>query len=141
MNLKNYATFFHDGSIIAINHLRDEIIILMESAEVDEEDIKDAIVLSKDDRIRGILHIKGIKNVKEDGRSYNGTVTMKHEDAEIFHFEMAQNKIELQIKWGAYPPKPRIEDFSTIEIEAEKIWWENIPDLPNNCCNEDKTKK
>lgn len=129
MNLKNYTSFFHDGSIIAISHTGNEMVLSMESAEMDEEDLKDDIILSKNDRIRGKLHILGIKGIKENGRSYRDTLKMKYEDAEIFHFELNQNKAEFQIKWGSYPPKPYMDDFSTIEIEAEKIWWENIPDL------------
>lgn len=99
----------------------------MESAEMDEEDIKDDIVLSRDDRIRGKLHIEGTKHIKENNQPYTDILRMKYEDAEIFHFEVNQNKVELQVKWCSYPPKPSIEDFSTIEIEAEKIWWENTP--------------
>lgn len=125
MNLKNYTSFFHDGSINAINHVGNKIIISMESAEMDEEDIKDDVSLSKDDRIRGKLHIKGVKSIKENNQHYTDVLRMKYEDAEIFHFEVNQNKVELQIKWCSYPPKPYIDDFSTIEIEAEKIWWEN----------------
>jgi len=37
--------------------------------------------------------------------------------------------IELDIKWVNYPPHPNIEDFSTIKIKADQVWWENIPDL------------
>lgn len=101
----------------------------MESAEIDEEDIKDNIVLSKNDRIRGKLHIEGIKRIKQNDHPYHEILTMRYKDAEIFHFEIYQNKVEFQIKWCSYPPTPYIEDFSTIEIEAEKIWWENMPDL------------
>ena len=127
MNLKNYTSFFHDGSINAINHIGNKITISMESAEMDEEDVKDDIDLSKDDRIRGKLHIEGTKSIKENNQSYTDILRMKYADAEIFHLEVNQNKVELQIKWGSYPPKPCIEDFSTIEIEAENIWWENTP--------------
>ena len=35
----------------------------------------------------------------------------------------------LGIQWGNYPPKARVDNFSTIIIKAEKMWWENIPDL------------
>lgn len=125
ISLEKYTSFFHDGAINEINHTGDEITISMESAEMDEEDIKDDIDLSSDDRIRGKLHIEGTKSIKENNQYYTDILRMKYEDAEIFHFEINQNKVELQIKWCSYPPKPYIEEFSTIEIEAEKIWWEN----------------
>jgi hypothetical protein len=31
-----------------------------------------------------------------------------------------------------FPPKPEINDFSVIKIEAEKIWWENDADSENS---------
>jgi len=129
MNLQKYTSFFHDGSINSINHIDNEIIISMESAEMDEDDITDDIKLSRDDRIRGQLHIEGAKSIRENNQPYTDILKMKYEDAEIFHFEVDQNKVELQIKWCSFPPKPCIEDFSTIEIEAKNIWWENIPNF------------
>ncbi len=97
----------------------------MESAEIDEEDLKDTTILSENHRIQGKLHLENIKNIKENGKPYLVVLKMKYEDAEIFHLEIDKNKVELQIKWSSCPPKLCIEDFSTIEIEAEKIWWEN----------------
>ncbi|CAN5521423.1 hypothetical protein BH10BAC1_BH10BAC1_21090 [soil metagenome] len=129
MNLMHYTSFFHDGSIIAINHHGKNIILSMESAEMDEEDIKDDLILSKDDRIRGKLHAEGIMSIKENNQFYNDILKMKYKNAEIVHFEINLNKIKLAIQWGSYPPKPYVEDFSTVEIEADKIWWENIPNL------------
>lgn len=131
-NITKYVDFFHDGSIIDIDHIGNKMTISMESAEMDEEDIKDDIDLLQDDRIRGKLHIEGIKSIKENNHPYTDILKMKYADAEIFHFEINQNKVEFQIKWGTYPPKVRIEDFSTLEIEADKIWWENIPDLSDD---------
>jgi hypothetical protein len=125
MDLKNYTSFFHDGSIIEINHTGNKITLSMESAEMDEEDIKDDVILSRDGRIRGKLHIERVKSINENDKNCSGIFKMKYEDAEISHFEINKNKIELHIKWSSYPPKPCIDDFSTIKIEAEKIWWEN----------------
>ena len=132
MNIEKYSSFFHDGSIFEISHFKNNVIVSMGSAEVDKEDMEDSIVLSVDDRIRGKLHLEGVKSIKENAQPYAGILKMKYADAEIFHFEMHQGSVEFQIKWGSYPPKSCIEDFSTIEIKAEKIWWENIPDLEYN---------
>lgn len=99
----------------------------MESAEMDEEDIMDDVILSKKKTIKGKLYIEGIKNIKENGALHSNIFRMKYEDAEIFHFEFNQNKVEFQIIWNSLPPTTDIKDFSTVEIEAEKIWWENCP--------------
>ena len=54
---------------------------------------------------------------------------MKNVCAEIFDFELKENQVEFQIIWDSIPAKK--EDFSVVKIEAEKIWWENCPDMPD----------
>jgi len=126
MDISKYTSLFHDGSIINIVHKGNDIIIPMESAEIDKEDVED-MALSKKDTIKGKLHLIGVTNIKENGRPFDKNLKMKYDDGEIFRFKINKSKIELQIKWNSSPPKPYIEDFSTIEIEAKKIWWENVP--------------
>lgn len=71
-SIGKYTSFFHDGSIIAINHVDSEMIVFMESAEVDKEDLDDSITLSKDDRIRGKLHIEGILKIEINNKLFSG---------------------------------------------------------------------
>jgi hypothetical protein len=54
---------------------------------------------------------------------------MKYDYGSIFDFNIKDDTIELQISWRNSPQKPYVNDFSTIIINAKKIWWENIPDL------------
>ena len=54
---------------------------------------------------------------------------MQFDKGRIFDFEIKGKIIELDIEWVNYPPRLNVTDFSTIKIKAEKIWWENIPDL------------
>jgi hypothetical protein len=127
MNLKNYTGYFHDGSINAIDHSGNSMILSMESAEMFEEDIVDDVILSKVNGMNLIcikLHIEGIKSIKENDEPYSGSLELKSDYAEIFHLNISENKVELQIIWGFYS-NPEKEDFSSLEIEAEKIWWEN----------------
>ena len=129
MNISNYTAFFHDGSIMDIRHIGDKVEFFMASAEMDEEDIKDDIVLSKDDSIQGKLHVEGITSVVIDKQPFLGKITKKYDNGKIFDFEITNNSIELSINWINFPPKPEVNEFSVIKIEAKKIWWENIPDL------------
>jgi len=129
MNIEDYTGFFHDGSIIDIKHEENEIEISMESAEMTEEDMKEEFPLSEHDTIKGKLHLEGIKNIKENDKINIEKLKMNYEIADIFDFEISQNKVQFKIKWNSFPPSQLIKGFSTIQIEAEKIWWENIPDL------------
>ncbi|MCH9609380.1 MAG: hypothetical protein S4CHLAM45_05210 [Chlamydiales bacterium] len=53
-----------------------------------------------------------------------------YDEGNISHFEIAKGKMVLQASWENYFPKfPEETDVFKIEIEAEKIYWENIPTL------------
>lgn len=129
MNISNYAAFFHDGSIMDIQHVGNTVEFSMASAEMDEEDITDDVVLSRDGSIQGKLHVEEITNIIIDKHSFFGKITKTYDNGKIFDFEITKNCIELSIDWVNFPPKPAINEFSIIKIEAKKIWWENIPDL------------
>jgi hypothetical protein len=85
--INKYTDFFHDGSINSIDHIGNEMLIYMESAEMDEEDVKDDIVLSEDDRIRGKLHVEGIKSIKINDEPFLGTIRKIYRG----HFKRAHN--------------------------------------------------
>jgi hypothetical protein len=112
-----------------IRHIGDTIEFSMASAEIDEEDIKDDIDLSKDDSIQGKLHIEGVKSIIIDKRPFSGKIMKKYDNGRIFDFEITGHSVEFSVDWVNFPPKSPVNEFSVIKIEAEKIWWENIPDL------------
>jgi len=130
--IEYYAPFFHDGSIIAIEHHHNNMEISMQSAQMDIEDLKDDTKLSEHDRIKGKLHLENIKTIIIDEIPYFGILQMSYDEGGIFCFIVDKQMVELQIIWENFPPKPDVaadDEFSTIKIAAEKIWWENIPDL------------
>jgi len=128
-NISKYAGLFHDGSIIEVDHFNNAVTLSMESAEVDVEDTERDITLSKDDRIRGKLHIENVHCIKVDKKEIQGLLEKRYDEGGIFDFEIKEKYVRLLIDWINYSPKPKVNEFSVIEIEAEKIWWENIPDL------------
>ena len=129
MDIKKYTGYFHDGSILAIQHQGNKLVIFMESAEMDEEDKLDDVVFAKDDSIHGKLHLEVVKSIVEEGVGNLIKFEMKNIYAKIFDFELNRNQVEFQIIWNSIPFDK--EDFSVVKIEAEKIWWENCPDMPD----------
>src|SRR3990167_7330623 len=129
MDIKKYTGYFHDGSILAIQHQGNKLVIFMESAEMDEEDKLDDVVFAKDDNIRGKLHLEGVTSIIEEDIGNLTKFEMKKVIATIFDFELKENQVEFQIIWDSIPIDK--EDFSVVKIEAEKIWWENCPDMPD----------
>ncbi len=132
MDISKYTAYFHDGSLMDIRHVGNEIEFYMASAEMDKEDVEDDTILSKDESIQGRLHLKGIKNITIDGKSFLGILNKEYDSGTIFDFEITKNSVELAIDWINFPPKPEVNNFSVIKIESEKIWWENIPDLSDS---------
>lgn len=133
IDFSKYTGYFHDGSILSIDHKDHTIVFSMTSAEMDEEDLQDNIHLSKDDPfkcLRGKLHIEGIKEILINNVPLSGILKKEYDDGDIFKLEIKKNSVELCIIWEDFPPKPTRNNFSVIKIDAEKIYWENIPNLP-----------
>lgn len=130
MDISKYSGLFHDGSIIKITHESNELIFFIESAQVYQENVD--IPLSEDHRIKGNLHVKRIKSILIDEQPFIGTFKQTYDYGGIFDLVIEKNFVEISIKWEDFPPKPRKEDFSVIQIQAEDIYWENIPNLPDN---------
>lgn len=129
MKIQKYLDYFHDGSLINIEHLEDEIILSIESAEMDLEDLKDDIPLSKRETIKGKLHLKNIQSISLNDQPFSGLLKISYDYGRIFDLTVEGRKVELSVSWKNSPPKSYVNDFSVIGIEADTIWWENIPDL------------
>ena len=68
-----------------------------------------------------------------NNKHFSGEFRKPHDEGDIFEFDIHENKVIFTICWKDHPPKtsPGIDVWSTYEIEAEKIYWENIPNLYN----------
>jgi len=129
MNISEYTGFFHDGSLVEIEHKNDKIELSMSSAEVDETDLKEPVELSKNDRILGKLHIEGVISVKIGDRLLADPLIKEYDNGQIIIFEIIDNTVSLALRWVNYPPRPDVNIFSVITIEGRSIYWESIPDL------------
>ncbi len=130
MNISKYAGYFHDGGLYDIKHKDENIELFMSSAEMDPEDLHDDIPLGHGDCITGILHLDGIKKITRNKQSFVGELKMEHQSGEILDFEIENNIVELGISWDDFKPIPHISiDYSIFTIEADKIYWENKPEL------------
>ncbi len=129
MDISKYADYFHDGGLYDIKQRNDKIELFMCSAEMDPEDLQDDIPLGQGDCITGILHLEGIRKITRNKHPFIGELKMEHQSGSILDFEIENNIVELGISWKNFRPKYQSKGFSTIVIEADKIYWENKPDL------------
>lgn len=136
MDLSKYSGYFHDGSLINFKHEGNTIEITMSSAEIIPEHITENMPPLNKNRITGNLCLEGIRNIKINNEPFSGILKKTHDSGSILDFEVLNSKVVLGIEWTDYPPKPRKSDFSLIEIEADKVYWENTPDLTDICYKE-----
>src|ERR1700722_5970924 len=110
--------------------------LFLRSCEISSEEPIDRKILSEDHALKGKLCLNGLKWIKVDGKDDKEIPWREYDDGEILDLEIDNNKVFLLIEWMNFPPKARVTDVGKIEIEAEKIWWENIPDLSDDCFKE-----
>lgn len=130
VNIGLYAGYFHDGSIIDIQYEGAELLISMESAELPSEDLCEDIALSDHSRLKGILHLQGIKSIYVDEQPFNGKL-VRHatKSSRILDFSIKGVIVHFFIEWSSIPANSSQDEFTDIVIEAEHIYWENKPDL------------
>lgn len=129
MDIARYTSYFHDGEILKITHINNDIEMVLKSAEVDANVIKN-IGLSVDNRIIGKLHIIGVSLILNNGVEFNGKIKLMFPDNDLLHLKINKNVVFCEIGWRG-PGLGEI-DFSDLEIHATSIWWENISGLSNN---------
>ena len=136
MDIKKYTGYFHDGGLIGAKREKNNIELFLQSCEISLDEPIDKKILSEENTLKGKLCLIGVKCIKVDDQENKEIPWKEYDDGEILDLEIDNNKVFLLIEWTNFPPKTRVTDVGTIEIEAEKIYWENIPDLSDNCCNE-----
>lgn len=132
MDIIKYTGYFHDGTLIGIKKNENNIELFLESCGISSSDNINKKLLSAANTLKGKLCLIGIKWIKVDDQEDEEIPWKKYDDGEILRLRIDNNKAFFLIEWKNFPPKPRTEDIGTIEIEAEKILWENIPDLSDD---------
>ncbi len=129
MNISKYTDYFHDGYVNNIQHIKNNLLISLESSVIgDISQIRDKEYISDSHTFKGILNLYNVEKIVLDGKRYESVLRMEYDDGDILDFEIKRHIVFLLIEWRNFPPKNRKTDVSKIEIEAEKIEW--IPDFP-----------
>jgi hypothetical protein len=137
MDIAKHTGYFHDGGFIGAKRKKNNMELFLRSCEISSDEPIDRKILSEKNALKGKLCLMGVKWIKVDGKEDKEIPWKEYDDGEILDLEIDNNKVFLLIEWTNFPPKSRINDIGKIEIEAEKIYWENIPNLPDNYCDED----
>lgn len=132
MDIEKLTGYFHDGGFIGAKRKENNIELYLHSCEITDDEPVDKEILSTESMIRGKLSLIGIKWMTVDNKEDKEIPWKEYDDAEILDLEINDNKVFLLVEWINFPPKTYASDTGTIKIEAEKVYWENIPDLPGN---------
>jgi len=127
MDFSKYNGYFHDGYLRKISHKGSDIDFFLESCIINPQEILKKNLLSKDNKIKGVLKIISIKSLILDDRELHKSLEMEYDYAEILTLKTNQKEAYLLIEWDNYAPKPQADKISEIKIEAEEIYWESIP--------------
>lgn len=126
MDIARYTSYFHDGEILDIKHINNNIEMALRSAEVNVAIVND-VLLSADNRIKGKLHVVGVKLILNNGVKFNEKLKLLFRDKDLLHLKINESVVFCEIGWRG--TNLGEVDFSDLEIHATSIWWENIPDL------------
>lgn len=129
IDIREYAPFFHDGSLRNITCTKQEIRMSMCSAEISPEDFLTPVALSKMRTLTGILHCQGVRKIEITGNIKIECFFELFDRGIILDFEYSDHTLEIGILWENFPPKPRTNQFTTILIQADQFFLENIPNL------------
>ncbi len=129
IDIREYAPFFHDGSLQKIDCPGREIRMSMCSVEISPEDCLSPVTLSNRQTLTGILHCQGIRKVDLTGNIKIEDLFQIFDKGTILDFEFSDHTLEIGILWENFSPKPRTNQFTTILIQADHFFWENIPNL------------
>lgn len=132
MDIKKYTGYFHDGGFIGAIRKENNMELFLRSCEISSDEPIDRKILSEDNALKGKLYLNGVKWIKVDDKENKEIPWKEYDDGEILDLKIDNNKVFLLIEWTNFPPKTRVTDVGTIEIEAEKVYWENIPDLSDD---------
>lgn len=132
MNIAEYTGYFHDGILIDINCQEKNITLTLESSEIIRNDLPLQLKFSEESTLRGKLHLYNISKALINGKPTNNHISMEYQEGDILNLKIFPHKIFLLIEWRD-PSIDFLENcVSKIEIEAEKITWENLPNLEVN---------
>jgi hypothetical protein len=131
MNINKLTGYFHDGTILDVQHKDNIIELFLESSQMEPNEEISQKDLSASGTLTGKLCLIGVQNIKIGNTEYKGILQKNFDDGEILTLEVSDHKILILVEWINFPPKVRASAISKIEIQAKKIFWENIPDLIN----------
>ncbi|MDP1834320.1 MAG: hypothetical protein Q8K75_00175 [Chlamydiales bacterium] len=135
-----YAGYFHDGRLNDLIRENGDLILVIESAQIDPNEITQNVPLSNRSTLRGKLILEKLKRAHIEGDAACGLAKIGLY-GNIIDLSIAQTSVELALAWK-YCGDKRLEYFVNLLLEAENVYWKydaNILD-PYRPCIESYTK-
>lgn len=124
-----YADGFHDGSIYKIKTTEKKLAIEMETTEMYICDNRDSIPLSERNTLYGILHVRGVRSMKNNGIEVS-SLEIEYDHGHLLNFDLSKHSLCMSGYWVGYGVNaPKEEKYFKIEVEATEIYWENTANI------------
>ena len=86
-------------------------------------------LLGKGARIRGKLHLEGIRSAIINNKPYFESMKKIYDEGGIINFEITKKSVLLAIDWVNFPPNKKINEFSLLRSKLKKSGGKIVPDL------------
>lgn len=138
---REYAGYFHDGSIREIEGDKNRLIISIESGEVCPEWYwnREQYPLSSRNTISGKLCFENVTEIIEDGIVINKKIEKIRKRCTIYDLNIQNDSVEFDLIWEGKDFKDII--MQNLKIRAFNIDWKNIPDLFDDFWRDEYAKK
>jgi hypothetical protein len=97
MDINKYAGYFHDGTLIKINHHENNIKFFLESSQIELYEFFNRGILSESFTLKCKLHVINIKEIKINNMVHKNILRKEYDDGEILDLEIDNNKMLLLI--------------------------------------------
>jgi hypothetical protein len=81
MDISKYTDYFHDGYVNNIQHVKNNLLIYLESAVIEDiSQIQDKEFISDSHTFKGTLNLYNIKKIVLGGKRYESVLHMEYDD-------------------------------------------------------------
>lgn len=126
MKFKSFSHYFHDGIVYDINVEWNDIVFLILSYVIDDEEFDHSQQLNNFNRIFGKLRLFNVKSITINSKPVK-TNELCYKHGTILDLDINDNIVEINLDW-LFKGKSNI--YQNIKFDIQKYHFENLSNLP-----------
>ncbi|MBF5058913.1 hypothetical protein [Candidatus Neptunochlamydia vexilliferae] len=125
VDIRKYLEFFERGEILGVIYKGDKVFLTLESSYINPKAVDNRTILSKNCTLRGKLVLQRVESYCLDNKKTQPPKKQLFAGGKIVKLELKQTVAEIVFEYKEQSIKKRV----AVKIEAQKIYWENLPTL------------